>query len=99
MRALACADHSARRVGRRRAAEGVVGMRITNARDLGYAIRLRRSDLGYTQAVVAGLSAVSLPFLSHLENGKETAELGKALRVADVLGIRLEAVKPNGEAL
>jgi HTH-type transcriptional regulator/antitoxin HipB len=55
--------------------------------DFGSAIRDRRKRLGYTQAKVAALCGTGIRFVSDLENGKETAELGKALAVASALGI------------
>ena len=55
--------------------------------------RNERKRQGYTQAETAGLCGVGTTFLSDLENGKPTAELGKALFVARSLGIDLFAVK------
>ena len=43
--------------------------------------------LGYTQQEVADYSGVGITFVSQLERGKPTAELGKALRVMQTLGI------------
>lgn len=68
-------------------------IRIATASDLGAAIREERKRQGYTQAETAGLCGVGVTFLSDLENGKPTAELGKALFVARSLGIDLFAVK------
>ena len=48
--------------------------------------------MGYTQAEVAAFSGCSAAFLSALENGKPTAELGRALRVAAVLSLDVFAV-------
>lgn len=66
---------------------------IATAADLGKAIHNERKRQGYTQAETAGLCGVGTTFLSDLENGKPTAELGKALFVARSLGIDLFAVK------
>lgn len=74
-------------------------MRITDAKSFGKAIRKRRKELGYTQTELAGYCGCSTPFLSALENGKETAELGKALRVASTLAINFEAEKREGGSL
>ncbi|MDP3177944.1 MAG: helix-turn-helix transcriptional regulator [Spirochaetaceae bacterium] len=65
--------------------------------EFGTAIRTRRKALGYTQAQVAALCATGIRFISDLENGKPTIELGKALAVAQALGIDIVA-KLRGEA-
>ena len=52
-------------------------------------IRLKRKEIGIPQEVAAGLTNVGTKFLSQLENGKETAELGKALQVLQRLGLGL----------
>ena len=60
---------------------------ITDAASFGQTLRKRRQELGYTQAFVAEVSGFSVSFISDLENGKSTAELGKALRLASLLGL------------
>ena len=60
---------------------------ITDAKTFGQAIRKRRKDLGYTQAFLAEFSGFSVSFISDLENGKSTAELGKAIYLANLLGL------------
>ena len=57
--------------------------------DVGRLIRARRRKLGYTQAELAEIVGVGVTYLSHLENGKETAEMGKALHLLQMLGIDL----------
>lgn len=52
---------------------------ITDAKTFGEAIRQRRKKLGYTQVFLAEFSGFSVSFISDLENGKSTAELGKAI--------------------
>lgn len=74
-------------------------MRVYDARTFGEALRKRRKELGYTQAEVAAFSGCSAAFLSALENGKETAEIGRAMRVLNVLAIDLEAKRRTGEPL
>lgn len=74
-------------------------MRVLNAADFGAAIRKRRKELGYTQAELAGYCGCSTVYLSNLENGKETAEIGKALFVASRLGLDIIAKKRTGEEL
>ena len=61
--------------------------RIHDTRELGRAIRDRRRELGYTQAFLAEYAGVSASFLSELENGKETIQLGKMMEVLSLLGM------------
>lgn len=67
-------------------------MKITSSNDFGKAIKTRRKMLGFTQAYLAEYTGFSTSFISNLENGKETAELGKAILLMNLLGIDLEAV-------
>jgi transcriptional regulator with XRE-family HTH domain len=66
---------------------------IASAADFGGALRRRRKELGHTLTTAAALCRVGVRFLSELERGKPTAELGRALKVARRLGLdfRLEA--------
>ncbi|MBW2736541.1 MAG: helix-turn-helix domain-containing protein [Deltaproteobacteria bacterium] len=68
---------------------------IRTPADLGAAIRAVRIAAGLTQADAAALCGVSGPFLSGLEQGKETARLGLALTVCQELGICLELGLPE----
>ena len=61
--------------------------------DLGAVLRAARIAAGLTQADAAALCGVSGPFLSGLERGKPTAQLGLALRVCAGLGVRV-ALRP-----
>ena len=60
---------------------------ITDAVSFGKAIRERRKALGYTQAFLSEYTGFSVSFISDLENGKSTAELGKAIYLANMLGL------------
>ncbi|MBO5521008.1 MAG: helix-turn-helix transcriptional regulator [Eubacterium sp.] len=62
-------------------------MKITDAASFGRALRQRRKDLHYTQAFLAEFSGLSVSFISDLENGKSTTELGKALFLSNLLGL------------
>ncbi|MEE4330500.1 MAG: helix-turn-helix domain-containing protein [Wenzhouxiangella sp.] len=64
---------------------------IRSAADLGAAIRSARKALGLTLEQLSGLSGLGVRFLSELERGKATAQLGKALEVAKLLGISVLA--------
>jgi len=72
----------------------VTEMRITNAEQYGKAIRETRKSLGLTQADVASACGTGIRFIVDLEHGKPTCELEKALRVAQMLGIAMEADLP-----
>lgn len=63
--------------------------RIASTGDLGRAIRSKRKEIGMRQETAAGMTGVGTKFLSQLENGKETAELGKALQVLHKMGLEL----------
>ena len=70
-------------------------MKITDAASYGTALRKRRKQLGYTQAFLSEFSGFSVSFISDLERGKPTAELEKALYLANLLGLDL-VVKERG---
>lgn len=65
-------------------------MKLTSAESFGLIVKERRKQLGYTQAYVAEVTGISTSFISDLENGKKTAELGKALFIANLLGLDVE---------
>ena len=50
----------------------------------------RRKRLGYTQTELAEVCDVGVMFVSQLEGGKPTAQLEKAIRVANRVGLDLE---------
>lgn len=67
--------------------------RIKDVREFGKAVRDRRKTLGYTQKYISELTGISASFLSDLENGKSTVELGKAMDIAALLGLNLFLVE------
>ena len=69
-------------------------MIVGSTEEFGNAIRARRKELGYTQVFVSECTGLSVSFISELENGKSTAELGKALFLANILGIDF-SLKPR----
>ena len=71
-------------------------MNIKDSHDFGRAIKQRRKALGYTQKYISEYTGFSVSFISDLERGKETAELGKALYLANLLGMDIIA-KNRGE--
>ena len=62
-------------------------MIINKASDFGKALKQRRKELGYTQRYISEFTGFSISFISDLENGKNTAELGKAIYLANMLGL------------
>lgn len=66
-------------------------MRVTTMAELGVLIREERLRQKLTQTDLAGISGVGITFISQLENGKETAEMGRVIRVLTMLGIDLYA--------
>ena len=64
-------------------------MKITDVKSYGEAIRKRRKELGYTQAYLAEFTGFSVSFISNLERGKATAEIGKSIYLANLLGMDL----------
>jgi HTH-type transcriptional regulator/antitoxin HipB len=54
---------------------------------LGQLIRQRRKHLGMKQAELALVSGTGLRFISDLENGKESCQVGRTLRVLGSLGL------------
>jgi HTH-type transcriptional regulator/antitoxin HipB len=66
-------------------------MNIHDTAEFSEAIRRERRAKGLSQEDVALSAGVGLRFIHDLERGKDTAELGRALRVAEAVGLRLEA--------
>ncbi|MCD8397905.1 MAG: helix-turn-helix transcriptional regulator [Lachnospiraceae bacterium] len=64
-------------------------MKILESADIGAAIRSRRKELHYTQAYISEFTGLSISFISDVENGKPTVELGKVLRLVQILGMDL----------
>ena len=59
------------------------------AADIGAAIRKKRKEDGLTLADAAALCGVGYRFLSDLENGKATVQMGNVLEVLTALGLNL----------
>ena len=64
-------------------------MKANDASTLGKAIKERRRELGLKQKDVADATGFSVSFISDLENGKPTAELGKSIHIINMLGMDL----------
>ena len=63
----------------------------------GEAIRRFRKKRGLTQQQLADLVGCSIMYVSQLERGKETAELGKALKILDALDVGITFSDIKGE--
>jgi y4mF family transcriptional regulator len=63
---------------------------------LGRIVKKERNALGLTQADLALTSGTGIRFISDLENGKPTCQIGKILTVLKTLGLRLSLFPPNG---
>jgi len=63
---------------------------IRTAADLGAAIRQRRKELRLSQEDIADAVGVGRKFVSTVENGKPTAQIGLVLDLCRELGIQIE---------
>jgi y4mF family transcriptional regulator len=66
-------------------------MTIASPEEFGRLLKETRKKLAMTQPQLAAACGVGVRFIVELERGKPSCELGKALRVAEMLGIRFEA--------
>ena len=65
--------------------------RIRTTEDLGRLLREERRRQGYTQAELAEAAGVGVTYVINLEHGKQTAEIGKALHLVELLSLDLVA--------
>ena len=63
--------------------------------NIGSMVRMTRKRLGVTQKALALTSGTGLRFITDLENGKVTCQIGKTLSVLRTLGIKLELIPPS----
>jgi len=68
---------------------------ITTVEEIGLIVRAHRKSQSATQAEFASLCGVGVRFISDLENGKPTMELGKVLHVLHCLGLEV-TIQPRG---
>lgn len=73
-------------------------MRVT-PKSLGFAIKYAREQANLTQNELAKRVQVSRRWLSNLENGKTTVDLGLVLLVLTELGYSFDLVKNAGQNL
>ena len=65
--------------------------RVRTTADLGSLLRRARKRQGYTQAELAEIAGVGVTYIINIEKGKQTAEIGKALHLCELLSISLTA--------
>ena len=63
---------------------------IISPQDIGEIVRTKRKTDGLTQGDAAALCGVGTRFLGELERGKETAQIGKVIRILHGLGLTLQ---------
>lgn len=69
--------------------------RLYTTASIGPAIRYFREKAGLTQAQLAELAGLNRTYLSNLEQGQETEQLRRILRVLKQLGVRATLQKAN----
>lgn len=62
--------------------------RLYSGAFVGPAIRKYREEAGLTQAELADMAGLNRTYLSDLEQGKQTEQLRRILRVLKLLGVR-----------
>lgn len=70
--------------------------KVSNAKELGALVRQRRKEAGLTLKDAAGMAGVGIRFLSELERGKPTLQLGLTIEVLQLFGLELH-VRSRGE--
>ena len=68
---------------------------ISKPEELGRIVKKERKAMALTQADLALTSGTGMRFISDLENGKPTCQIGKTLTVLKTLGLRLTLSSPN----
>ncbi|MDO5328528.1 MAG: helix-turn-helix domain-containing protein [Coriobacteriia bacterium] len=70
-------------------------MKINNSKDFGKAIAQARKSRNLTQQDLADYTGYSVSYISHLENGKASAEIDKAIRLANLLALDINITSRN----
>lgn len=68
---------------------------IRDTKALGALIRKLRRERGVTQVQLAGLAGVGERFVSEVERGKSTAEVGLVMKLVERLGFRVYVGTPD----
>ena len=64
-------------------------MQVHDSISFGQVIRNRRQDIADTQKYISEITGFSMSFLSDLENGKATCEIGRTLHLMNLLGLNI----------
>jgi HTH-type transcriptional regulator/antitoxin HipB len=76
---------------------GIIAMvKVDSAGQIGQLVRRRRKEAGMTLKDAAALAGVGVRFLSELERGKPTLQLGLAISVLQLFGLELH-VEQRGD--
>ena len=67
----------------------IVMKRVFETIDIGSNVKTRRNELGMNQPQLADICGNGIRFISDLENGKPTMQIGKVLETLHVLGLDL----------
>ena len=70
-------------------------MLVRSARDIGKLVKAARKAQGWTQTQLADKIGTHQWWVSHLENGRASTELGMVLRALKTLGVSLTARLPS----
>lgn len=62
-------------------------MLVRDIEEIGKLLRDKRKRMALTQSELAAVCGTGVRFISELENGKPTLEIGKVLHVIEMLGI------------
>ena len=65
-------------------------MKISTTEQLGNLIKNTRKGQGLTQGDLAASCNVGVRFIVDLEKGKETSQVGKMIKVINMLGLKLD---------
>jgi len=71
--------------------------RVLETMDIGSLVKIKRVGLGMTQSQLADITGNGTRFISDLENGKPTMQIGKVLDMLHVLGFDV-IISARGEA-
>jgi HTH-type transcriptional regulator/antitoxin HipB len=69
--------------------------RLYTAASVGPAIRRYREEAGLTQQELADLAGLNRTYLSELEQGRETEQMRRILRILKLLGVRATLQKAD----